>query len=59
MVKTVTLTDDQVKVLNDIYDYLNMEDFSQMYGVSESEAVCLATPWDDLMSKVNGEGADI
>lgn len=54
MAKTVTLTDDQIKVLNDINNYLNAEDFSQMYGVSESEAVCLATPWDDLMAKVNG-----
>ena len=55
MAKTITLTDDQIKVLNDINNYLNMEDFSQMYGVSESEAVCLATPWDDLMAKVNGQ----
>lgn len=54
MVKTVTLTDDQIKVLNDLNNYLNTEDFSQMYGVSEAEAVCLATPWDDLMAKVNG-----
>lgn len=54
MAKTVTLTDDQVKILNDINDYLNMEDFSQMYDVSEDEAVCLATPWDDLIAKVNG-----
>jgi hypothetical protein len=54
MAKTITLTDDQIKVLNDINNYLNMEDFSQMYGVSEFEAVCLATPWDDLMAKVNG-----
>jgi len=54
MTKTIMLTDDQIKVLNDINNYLNMEDFSQMFGVSESEAVCLATPWDDLMAKVNG-----
>ena len=54
MAKRITLTDDQIKILNDINNYLNMEDFSQMFGVSESEAVCLATPWDDLMAKVNG-----
>ena len=49
MPKTITLNDDQIKVLRDLADYLNEGDFAQMYGVSESEAVTLATPWDDVL----------
>lgn len=52
MPKTITLNDDQIKVLRDLADYLNEGDFAQMYGVSESEAVTLATPWDDLIASI-------
>lgn len=54
MVKTITLTEEQVGILNDINGYLTAGDFAQMYDVSEDEGVCLARPWDDLISKVNG-----
>lgn len=54
MARTITLTEERVGILNDIDGYLTAGDFAQMYGVSEDEGVCLARPWDDLISKVNG-----
>lgn len=52
MAKTITLNDDQIQVLRDLNGYLNEGDFAQMYGVSEDEAVTLATPWDDLIASI-------
>ena len=52
MAKTITLSDDKIKVLNDLAGYLNEGDFAQMYGISESEAVTLTTPWDDLIASI-------
>lgn len=52
MAKTITLNDDQIQVLRDLAGYLNEGDFAQMYGVSESEAITLTTPWDDLIASI-------